>query len=195
MQLPATVSGRVMARALVAIVSAGLATSARVVTQSSPVAPARFEVSSIKRSDPAEADSGFAIRPGGRFVARNVTVRALIAAAYHVERTRVTGGPTWVDIERFTVEALAFENVTRELLEPMLRNLLAERFNLRQHTEKRELPVLLLKPATERLSALRPSSLDCSPAGVRARAQAAVRPALGRSVPSRIRPLAFRGEE
>jgi len=157
---------------IVAVLYSGLDTGARVGAQGPPVSETRFEVASIRRSDPTETNSGFTIRPGGRFVATNVTARALIAAAYHLERTRVTGGPGWLDTDRFVIEAIAFENATRELLEPLLQNLLAERFKLQRHTEKRELGVLILKRASDRQSALRPSLLDCSPAGARLRAQA-----------------------
>src|SRR5687768_13400723 len=134
---------RACAQSFVAGLCAVLATGASLTAQSPPAA-GRFEVASIRRSDATEARSGFAIRPGGRFVATNVTARELVAAAHRVDRGRVEGGPAWIDSDRFTVEAIAFENVTRELLEPLLRNLLAERFKLRQRVEKRDLPVLAL---------------------------------------------------
>jgi uncharacterized protein (TIGR03435 family) len=76
----------------------------------SPAPAATFEVASIRRSNPEEVRSGFANRPGGRFVATNVTARELVATAYHLEHTRVIDGQACVDTDRFAIEALAFEN-------------------------------------------------------------------------------------
>jgi uncharacterized protein (TIGR03435 family) len=165
---------------LLGCVGAAVATSATPIAQNAPVTPSKatFEVASIRRGNPDETNSGFAIRPGGRFVAMNVTARQLLAAALHLEPGRIIGGPAWVDTDRFNVEAVAFENATRELLEPLIRSLLAERFRFQGRTEEREVDVFLLKRASPQ-TALRPSALDCSPAGARARAQAGGQPATG----------------
>lgn len=141
--------------------------------------PATFEVVSIKRSSPDAGRSGFSIRPGGRLLATNVPARLLIAAAYRVEPVRVVGGPRWLDDDRFDIEATGPTDLTRELVEPLLRGVLADRFDLRMRREPREMPVLFLARAQNTGSGLKPSSLDCSPAGARARAQAGPATATG----------------
>src|SRR4051812_37351706 len=43
--------------------------------------------------------------PGGRIVASNYTARMLLHDAYDVEMYQVTGGPAWLDSDRWMVEA------------------------------------------------------------------------------------------
>jgi uncharacterized protein (TIGR03435 family) len=50
-------------------------------------------------------------------------------------------GPGWLDQNEYDIEARAEGAGTREQMAPMLRSLVAERFNLKQHTEMREMRV------------------------------------------------------
>ncbi len=102
-------------------------------------APARFEVVSIK---PSTEQRMRYVRPmpGGRLVA-SAPVRMLILNAYHVQSFEVVGGPSWVDSDRYQVEARAEGNPDRDQLLRMLQPLLADRFQLKVHRETREMPV------------------------------------------------------
>jgi uncharacterized protein (TIGR03435 family) len=82
-------------------------------------------------------------RPG-QFVAVNQTLRFVLVAAYGLEEFRITGGPEWIDKDRFDIQARATSPVTRTETQPMLRALLAERFALKAHSERREFPVYSL---------------------------------------------------
>jgi uncharacterized protein (TIGR03435 family) len=111
-----------------------------------------FEVASIKPSD----------MPGGRGVIRVgpqggpgsgdpgrvnymfSTIRDLLVNAYDVKRYQISGGPGWVDSERFDIVAKVPEGATREQVRVMLQNLLAERFKLALHRETKELPMYAL---------------------------------------------------
>jgi uncharacterized protein (TIGR03435 family) len=79
--------------------------------------------------------------PLGRCVLRWMSLSQLVGLAYGDERgLRITGGPAWIDTERFSVEATS-ENpatTTEASLREMLRNLLADRFKLKLRTERRE---------------------------------------------------------
>jgi uncharacterized protein (TIGR03435 family) len=67
-------------------------------------APSTFEVASIRPSDPAA--SGMQIGPpGGVFTAKNVTVKVLIEQSYDVRDFQISGGPGWVDTERYDIVA------------------------------------------------------------------------------------------
>ncbi len=66
----------------------------------------------------------------GRYEIRSATMLDLVRTAYNVDADHVTGGPAWLDKERFDVIAKAPGDSTRETLRMMLRNLLAERFSL-----------------------------------------------------------------
>jgi uncharacterized protein (TIGR03435 family) len=134
-------------------------------------APQSFEVASIKanRSDSQRAPS--AILPGGRFTATNNTVRDLILNAYGISATpyRLTGGPSWIDSERYDVDAKAEANAVPPGTAPkdlwaktrlMLRALLADRFHLVMRTESKEMPVYELTVAKGGPK-LQRSNLDC----------------------------------
>ena len=79
-----------------------------------------------------------------------------------------SGGPSWIDSERFDVLAKAEGDLPRgpdSPLPSMIRALLAERFNLVVHTEKRDLPIYALVIArTDRRTGpqIKPSAFDCS---------------------------------
>jgi bla regulator protein blaR1 len=108
-------------------------------------APEKFEVASIKPSSP---DSGTETRryPGGRFTASGVTLKALIQRAWNVKSFQVTGGPAWVNSQRYDVNAKAAldGNLSGDQLMALIQALLVERFHLRIHRETRELPIYSL---------------------------------------------------
>jgi uncharacterized protein (TIGR03435 family) len=119
--------------------------------------PPAFESVSVKPSASArEARGGARIQPGGRWTATNVTLRTVIQAAYQrhgFDVREVTGGPAWLDERRFDIEAKAArehsfdpDGVPRRTL-AMLRTLLAERFKLKVHEERKELPIYALVAA------------------------------------------------
>jgi uncharacterized protein (TIGR03435 family) len=107
----------------------------------SPGRPA-FEVASVKPSQRqvgADYNNQFAISPSG-ITARNATLRRLVSEAYGIQVRQVVG-PSWLDQNEYDIEARTGDNANREQLDLMLRTLLAERFNLKQHRETREMRV------------------------------------------------------
>lgn len=115
--------------------------------QAPPAAPA-FEVASVKVNKSRGTLKGIEAPPGGRFTATNLTLRELIGAAYNIppplQKSRMSGGPTWMDAEGFDIVAKAEGNPTLSQRLAMLRTLLSDRFKLRAKTETRELPVYAL---------------------------------------------------
>src|SRR5579871_4826662 len=93
-QFPATVAALCAWTGL-----AALAGPLRSGPQTAPSGSA-FDVASIKPSKPGVR--GYAIQPlpGGLHVV-NTPVRLLIAEAYHVFDFQVTGGPKWLDDDRY----------------------------------------------------------------------------------------------
>jgi uncharacterized protein (TIGR03435 family) len=107
----------------------------------------QFEVASIKPN--AEHDNRVSIRmaPGGRFTATGLSVKQLISQAYNVRNFQISGGPGWIESERYDINAKAestAERIPQEDLRAMLRALLAERFRLKVRTEAKEMPVYAL---------------------------------------------------
>jgi uncharacterized protein (TIGR03435 family) len=115
-----------------------------------PMAPAQqFDVASIKPSnvDQMKGPSGVAT-VHGRITANNVTLKRCIMGAWGVGPNQVSGGPAWLDSDRFEIVARADQPVEDEVvLNTMLRNLLAERFKLAIHRETRMVPALVLEVA------------------------------------------------
>jgi bla regulator protein blaR1 len=106
----------------------------------------KFEVASIKPSDPSV--NGFRIQtaPGGRFIATGVTVKFLIQQAYGVREFQIVGAPGWIDTARFDLNAKSDEETAtqRDAMPLRMRALLAERFNLQFSRETREMQVYAL---------------------------------------------------
>jgi uncharacterized protein (TIGR03435 family) len=82
--------------------------------------------------------SAIAMPDSGRVRMKNMTLRALIAAAYRLRADRVTG-PSWMDDNFFDVEATMPAGADKDQAHEMLQNLLIERFGLAFHRETKEL--------------------------------------------------------
>ena len=80
----------------------------------------------------------------GRAYGRNVSIRRMIQEAYGITRFQLSGGPAWLDSDRFDLEARAAGAAREPELREMLRNLLAARCGLSVHGEVKELPVYAL---------------------------------------------------
>jgi uncharacterized protein (TIGR03435 family) len=102
-----------------------------------------FEVATIKPSNPATPGQSLLVGRGGGnlFTTTNTTLNDLITFAYGLHVTQITGGPSWLASEKFDItgkpEQAGIPNATQ--LRTMLQKLLAERFSLTFHREKREL--------------------------------------------------------
>jgi uncharacterized protein (TIGR03435 family) len=132
-----------------------------------------FEVATVKPIKSPDAQNRIAIQPGGRLTFSNITLKQLIGTSYQrmgYDSREVIGGPDWVDSDRWEVMAQA----KGELVGPdgfpgpafaMIRNLLAERFRLQVHEDKRERSVYLLefaRPDRRLGTRLHPSATDCA---------------------------------
>jgi len=159
-------------------------------------APKEFEVADIKPSDPNASQGGSTggFQPGGRVTMHGVTLRYLIWLAWNATPAEITGGPKFLDTDRFDLVGKAPADATTELVgEPrvdtsalrlMVRTLLVERFGLTTHTEARPVSAFTL-------TAVRPKLLKADPAnrtafhesaGTGAKDPRAVNPAIGRLV-------------
>jgi uncharacterized protein (TIGR03435 family) len=112
----------------------------------SPVAQ-QFEVASVKPSN-ADPGSSSGIRTGhGRLDGYNVTLKRCIMGAYGVGPHQISGGPPWLESDRFEILAKADQPIGDEELMAMLQGLLAERFKLALHRETRTMPAFVLEVA------------------------------------------------
>jgi uncharacterized protein (TIGR03435 family) len=136
-------------------------------------APLAFDVASIKpKTSGAMGEQVRFFPPSGRVQMTNVSVRRLILQAYQLQESQLTGGPKWIDTERFDIAANAegVPNPTPPQRWEMIKSLLIDRFKLKVHAESRELSVFALvlshsdgKPGAQ----LRQFEGDCSPTSPR----------------------------
>src|SRR5687768_4567505 len=151
-----------MNRVVVACLAVMLGLASQLVAQS-PAAPA-FEVASVKPSNPDAAVPG-GMPVGGRFTVSNRTLRELVLMAYDLPDARLGGGPDWQTSRRFDIQAKAKDPVAgMTAMRPMLQTLLADRFKLKVHTERREMPIYALVVARDRQLGpnITQSTVDCS---------------------------------
>ncbi len=122
------------------------------------VAKPEFEVATVKPNRSADRMVMIQNGAGGRFVAKNVSLKMLMRMAYKVQDFQISGGPAWISSERYDIEAKPespsiddMRKLTDEQREAFmeqqrlrLQALLADRFQLKLHPETKELPVYAL---------------------------------------------------
>lgn len=150
---------------LSSLVASGTFTS--VSLAQAPAAKPEFAVASIKRNTAVEGgyrNTG----ANGRLVIVNNTLRQIIMAAYGIEGFQLIGGPSWIGTERFDVDGRSASNTPLSEQYLMLRTLLADRFKLVVHNERRARPVFHLIKARKdgRLGPrIKPSTVECPAVG------------------------------
>ena len=134
---------------------------------------ATFEVASIKVSPPGDLSNPLSVipmaapQPGGRFMAANMPLWALISTAWELPDFRIIGGNKELMNTKYNITAKASSSAMlgqKELL-PLLKNLIVERFQLKFHFEPREMQHydLVLARSDGKLGPeLKPSKSDCS---------------------------------
>jgi uncharacterized protein (TIGR03435 family) len=106
--------------------------------------PPRFEAVSIRPSQPGGQTEGLSFAPGGRFIATHSTLKGLIRVAYNVRAHQISGGPNWLDSERYDVLTRAEGNPDTAHVRLMLQAAFADRFKLVIHRETKNLPLYAL---------------------------------------------------
>jgi hypothetical protein len=92
--------------------------------------------------------------PTGRVNFTSASLKTLVRTAYRLENYQIIGGPDWLDMDRFDVQARPPENYQPPKstlcfgadcpltpVQLMMQGLLADRFQLKVHREMREMPV------------------------------------------------------
>src|SRR5262245_14398771 len=107
----------------------------------------QFDVASVKVHPPPITRIVIPPVGPGRFVVEAFSLKQLVARAYSVPEVRVLGGPSWVDTERYDVDARAEGPVPQGQMPLMIQSLLEDRFQLKAHKETRDLQVYELTVA------------------------------------------------
>lgn len=121
----------------------------------------QFEAASIHPNISGRDGSVVDFGEDGRLRVENASLKFLIRSAYGVQADQIIGGPKWLDTDRYDITAKTIGRITEKQEQPLLKDLLTDRFRLRTHTEKRELTVygleiakngLLVKPSQSQSS-------------------------------------------
>ena len=107
-----------------------------------PRAAPGVKVATIKPSNPdKQGFPTFGVNRSGTISTRNTTLLYLLKFAYGVHPKQVIGAPAWIDADKFDITAKPDQPgfPTLEQIQSVRQKLLAERFGLVFHKEKREL--------------------------------------------------------
>jgi uncharacterized protein (TIGR03435 family) len=106
--------------------------------------PPEFEVASIKLFDPNVPGQAGGLHFDGALVRGvGLSLRDYLATAYRFKATLISG-PDWTATERYNISATLPEGGSRAQVPEMLQALLADRFHVKLHKDKKELPIYAL---------------------------------------------------
>jgi uncharacterized protein (TIGR03435 family) len=120
-----------------------------------------FEVASVKPDPAADRLPSQFGSPFGKYVnASNVTVKTIIKTAYDLQEFQISGGPAWINTDRYDINAKVDDALYEQLqklpqrlhaqqTKLMLQSLLADRFKLQIIRNTVQLPVLVLEAGSE----------------------------------------------
>lgn len=119
--------------------------------------PPTFDVASIRPMNYAEGARTHISNPSrtSEFKAVNVSLQDLVEVAYSIPETQMLSGPAWTSTDKFDLEAKSDAKFNEQLAalsaeqgkeakRQMLQALLADRFRLAAHAEKREMPMFAM---------------------------------------------------
>jgi uncharacterized protein (TIGR03435 family) len=98
-----------------------------------------FDVAAIHLAKPG-SDHGF-IKPlpgGNGYLVQNVNLKTMMAVIYRIPTRQITGGPDWFSSTTYNIEARSDGAASLDNLHTMFKNLLADRFGLKFHAEKKD---------------------------------------------------------
>jgi uncharacterized protein (TIGR03435 family) len=116
-----------------------------------------FEVASIKVNTSTDNRNFVRMAPG-RYTTTGATAKRLITFAYEVKDAQVSGGPSWINTERFGIDAKEEDSLAQQLqkmppekaseqVRLMVQSLLADRFGLVVSRPTKEAPIYALSVA------------------------------------------------
>jgi uncharacterized protein (TIGR03435 family) len=105
-----------------------------------------FDACSIKPSAPGQQGRALTLK-GREIITINTPVSFLIAFVYGVSAKQIVGAPSWLDSESFDLTGKPAQDgmPNQKQMKIMIQKLLADRFQLKFHREKKELSVYAIQ--------------------------------------------------
>ena len=106
-----------------------------------------FDVATIKPTDPKNQRSGFHYGDGRRVNCDNETLLDIMQFVYGVHSKQILGAPDWAGNEKWDIDGYpdAPGVADYKQMQAMYRKIIAERFGLKMHTEKRSLSIYAIR--------------------------------------------------
>jgi uncharacterized protein (TIGR03435 family) len=122
-----------------------LLTAAVAAAQTESTEPFTFDVAAIKPTPPDQRGGIVHQLPGGQvYEIVGAPLRLIMTVAYTVTDRQISGGPDWINSDRWDIQAKADRRGTSDEMHAALARLLEDRFQLKIRHETRQLPVYLL---------------------------------------------------
>ena len=108
----------------------------------------KFDVVTVKPSDPDRPGKGFTIR-GRHVMTINTNLNDLITFAYGLHAKQIIGGPDWFGTEKFDIDGVpdVEGRPNTKQMKLLIQSALTDRFKLTFHHDQKELPVYALTVA------------------------------------------------
>ena len=105
-----------------------------------------FEVATIKPNNTGATSMQGLVIQGRKFLTRASSLGDLISFAYEVQAKQIVNAPDWIDKDRYDIEAVPEQEgvPNPEQIRIMIRKLLADRFGLKFHHDKRDMSAYVL---------------------------------------------------
>jgi uncharacterized protein (TIGR03435 family) len=114
------------------------------ILMATPIPAQQFEVASIKPFDPNVPGQAAGLHFDGALVRGvGLSLRDYLATAYSFKAILISG-PDWMLTDRYNISATLPEGGSRAQVPEMLQALLADRFHVKLHKDKKELPIFAL---------------------------------------------------
>ena len=110
-----------------------------------------FEVATIKPNNSGVMGLQALTFRGRNFITDNSSLADLMMFAYSVQMKQIIGAPDWIEKDRYDISATPDQDGTpsADQVRVMIRKLLADRFQLKFHHDKRELSAFVLTVAKD----------------------------------------------
>jgi uncharacterized protein (TIGR03435 family) len=126
------------------LIALALCVSGSALFAQTPAPKLEFEVASVRPSATSQDRVDVGLHMDGLQVRiSSFTMKDYIALAYRVQAYQVSG-PDWIGSDRFDVNAKLPAGATTSQIPEMMQTLLADRFQLKFHRDKKDLPVYAL---------------------------------------------------
>jgi len=106
----------------------------------------KVDVATIKPNDSGGMSMQVLTFRGRTLITQNSSLADLIMFAYSVQMKQIVGAPSWIERDRYDINATpdVEGTPTADQVRILIRNLLADRFQLKFHHDKRELSAFVL---------------------------------------------------